>query len=643
MKSTNFNKLIFIIKILIFYLLFFKSICLNSETLNFQNNLKTNQKKFYNVEFIFGKKNNKNNFLLSGLKINLKPGWKIYWKNPGDAGLPPELNWEKVDNINNVDFLFPKPKRFNFFGIDTFGYEGEIVFPLKIYRNNSQEIIKGYLEFNAQICKKICIPIKDTIFINSDLINNQFINNTKKIMNYLSLVPFKNKEENLFFKNIFITNEKIKFIFNEKIKINNLDLIVEDDTSKILSKPIFKNINNEKIALVNIKNLYKQEFTKKLFKVTLLSDELNFYQEISLSNKTGYKNNYFYILIISFIAGIILNFMPCVLPILSLKIANFLSMKELNSTLIKKRVFYQISGIVISFLILFVVTSLLKFLGNQFMWGEQFQNQFFLLIITIIIIFFGINLMGFFEIKLPTKITHLINKFKLKKYEDFFSGFLMTVLATPCSAPFVGTAVMFALSGGYEDILFIFLFMSLGLSFPLILIFIFPNSLQFLPKSGNWLFTFKKIMGVLFLFSGFWFFSIFINNFYETKFEYIKQSSLNWRTWDIKNNSKLIEKLVYDEQIVLLDITADWCITCKYNKWFVLNNKNIIKLIDEHKIITLQMDWTKKDKYIENFILSKNRYGIPYNEIYSKKFNNGIILPELLNEKIIIDYINKAK
>ena len=184
MKSTNFNKLIFIIKILIFYLLFFKSICLNSETLNFQNNLKTNQKKFYNVEFIFGKENNKNNFLLSGLKINLKPGWKIYWKNPGDAGLPPELNWEKVDNINNVDFLFPKPKRFNFFGIDTFGYEGEIVFPLKIYRNNSQEIIKGYLEFNAQICKKICIPIKDTIFINSDLINNQFINNTKKIMNY---------------------------------------------------------------------------------------------------------------------------------------------------------------------------------------------------------------------------------------------------------------------------------------------------------------------------------------------------------------------------------------------------------------------------------------------------------------------------
>ena len=202
---------------------------------------------------------------------------------------------------------------------------------------------------------------------------------------------------------------------------------------------------------------------------------------------------------------------------------------------------------------------------------------------------------------------------------------------------------MFALSGGYEDILFIFVFMSLGLSFPLILIFIFPNSLQFLPKSGNWLFTFKKIMGALFLFSGFWVFSIFINNFYETKFEYIKQSSLNWRIWDIKNNSKLIEKLVNDEQIVLLDITADWCITCKYNKWFVLNNKNIIKLIDEHKIITLQMDWTKKDKYIENFILSKNRYGIPFNEIYSKKFNNGIILPELLNEKIIIDYINKAK
>ena len=165
MKSKNKNKLMFIIKILFFYLLFFKSFFSYSQNVNIKDSFEKNLNNIYTVEFIFGKKNDRNNFLLSGLKINLKPGWKIYWRNPGDAGLPPELNWKNIVNINKVDFLFPKPKRFNFFGIDTFGYDGEVVFPVKIFKNNEKKIIKGYLEFNAQICKKICIPIKNTIFI----------------------------------------------------------------------------------------------------------------------------------------------------------------------------------------------------------------------------------------------------------------------------------------------------------------------------------------------------------------------------------------------------------------------------------------------------------------------------------------------
>ena len=263
MKSKNYDKLKFLIKILILNLLILKPFCSYSETLNSKNNYDNNN-GFYKVEFIFAKVNKANNFLLSGLKINLKPGWKIYWKNPGDAGLPPELNWEKVSNIKNIDFLFPAPKRFNFFGIDTFGYEREVVFPIKIVRNNKNKVVKGILEFNAQICEKICIPIKNKISINSELNKSQIHNNTQKIKSYLSHVPLKNKEKNLYFKKIFISDGQIKFVFNENIKSEIMDLIVEDDTSKILPKPIFYNsINNEKIASVNIKNLYKEELDRK--------------------------------------------------------------------------------------------------------------------------------------------------------------------------------------------------------------------------------------------------------------------------------------------------------------------------------------------------------------------------------------------
>ena len=98
--------------------------------------------------------------IVLGLKVILSPGWKIYWRNPGDAGLPPEVDWKKSKNIKSLKLLFPNPKRFNFYEIETFGYENEVIFPLEIDMLDKDKSLSGILEFNAQVCSKICVPVK---------------------------------------------------------------------------------------------------------------------------------------------------------------------------------------------------------------------------------------------------------------------------------------------------------------------------------------------------------------------------------------------------------------------------------------------------------------------------------------------------
>ena len=103
----------------------------------------------------------------------------------------------------------------------------------------------------------------------------------------------------------------------------------------------------------------------------------------------------------------------------------------------------------------------------------------------------------------------------------------------------------------------------------------------------------------------------------------------------------MIQELILNNKTVFLDITADWCITCQYNKLNVLNDKDIKEVFKKNNIVLLQLDWTKKDLNIKNFLISKNRYGIPFNEIYNNKFPEGVLLPELLNKKQLINFLNQ--
>ena len=617
-----------------------------------QNTVTNENYDFVKFDILFGKIfETKPTKILIGLKANLLPEWKIYWRNPGDAGLPPEIKWEAGNNIKSMNLQFPNPKRFKFFGIETFGYENEVIFPIVIERLNKNKKISGQLLFEAQVCAEICVPVS----FNYDLskLTKNYKNNSKlsDILKYKSKVP-KNvghKDLELFSFDKF--DSKLKLTFINKLNINPYDIIVEDNKGFILEKPSYSKTGEVLNLTINFKDNKNYEF--EFLKLTFLNNENSYERIITNTSNLHNKNILNFnknkisigveIFIIALIGGFILNFMPCVLPVLSLKMVQLVNLRTVNKVIFRKKILFNILGILTSFLLLAVGTYIVKSAGEVVGWGVQFQNPSFLIFMILLTAFFGFNLLGLFNLFLPPKILNILSYRGEGFLGDFITGITLTLLATPCTAPLVGTAVGFALSGGTFEIFSILLIMGLGLSLPLILIMLFPKIISIIPKPGEWLVTFKKFMAIFLLLTSLWLINLLIK--LETKIEtnINNYSSLEIVNWDINKNFSLPNQLAAKGEIVFVDITADWCLTCQVNKALVLDTKKISEIFNSNNVKVLVLDWTKPNENIKNFLTKKGRYGIPYNEIYGPLLLNGKILSELLTIEEIQKYINKAK
>jgi len=288
---------------------------------------------------------------------------------------------------------------------------------------------------------------------------------------------------------------------------------------------------------------------------------------------------------------------------------------------------------------------------------------------------------GQFEITLPTQLSSLsfIDSSNNKYIKDFFNGFFATLMATPCSAPFVGTAITAAFTQSSAIGISIFLFMGIGMSLPYLLIASFPKLINFIPKPGQWMVYVKYLLGLLLLATFIWLLNILLNFFnyyflissiifflvlsYRQKIPFQKNivtfiilliiffsSSLKF----FQNNTIIenekdwlnffevdIDQLINNDHLVFLDITADWCATCQFNKLNVLNSELVIKLFKDNEVSLIRADWTKPNDKITIFLEKYDRFGIPFNAFFSINFPEGILLSELLSEKEMVNAINK--
>ena len=626
----------------------------------------------------------KDNFYV-GLEFNLKPGWKIYWRQPGDSGQPPKLDFTNSKNLKSYELQWPYPtKELEGANILTNVYKNNVIIPIKISVIDIRKTLYLNATLSFQVCKDICIPLETNLFLKLYSGVSEF---TDRIHNFelaLSKVPAEYQKAGI--KNILINKQSKKSLIINiesviKFPAGPLEIFLENDSDyiKILKISVLENINNNikaKIILEDDIDRYDN------LDIILVKDNLvATAEEININDAT--YDSIIFILLMAFLGGFILNFMPCVLPVLTLKLSRVISNQDGNHSSIRINFFLTSLGIIFSFVSLAFLTIFLKKVTGEIGWGIQFQQPIFLFFLIFVLIIFSLNLFNLLEINLPGKLSSNINNYiNNKKYGvAFFEGAFATLLATPCSAPFLGSAISIALSSSFYMTLGIFIVLGFGMAFPYILFIIFPSLVSILPKPGKWMVHLKYILGFGVMLTAVWlsyvciilvglkifslvilmltiFILLFTKKVIKNKYGFVLivllllsvfftykskildnySFSKNSSEW-VSYNSDLLIDYINAGNTVFIDITADWCVTCKVNKLLVLNSREFKDIATNNKLILMRGDWTKPDNQITQFLQKANRYGIPFNAIYNIEHPEGIIFSELLTITAIKDAI----
>ena len=415
-----------------------------------------------------------------GLDIHLKPGWKTYWRSPGASGYGIKIDWSASKNLQSSELYWPAPIKFESFKLIAHGYQERVIFPIRVTLKTPHAPLSITAKLDYLVCDPgNCIPQDKTVSLMVPNTQNIPLENVKEIASAIKHLPEKNNP-NLNIKSVqFIQNENAasylrlvvfhtlplvspeifvegkNHLFFDKIISINTNYNIEGETSTI-DIPIYK---NEKRNLVRLPNLIGERLT-----LTLESGEMVIEQTVSVAPPPISTQATFIMYGVALLGGFILNFMPCVLPVILLKIFSLTKYGGGSVASVRKPLFLSVLGIISSFMILALIPIFLGLFGISFGWGMQFQEPIFLVFMMLILTLFTANFWGFYEIILPESMTSLGYELSDKKGNmgHFLTGMFATLLATPCSAPYLGTAVTFALSRGPLEIILVFFFLVLA-------------------------------------------------------------------------------------------------------------------------------------------------------------------------------------
>ena len=408
------------------------------------------------------------------------------------------------------------------------------------------------------------------------------------------------------------------------------------------------------------------------------------------------------LLFFAFVGGIILNLMPCVLPVLSLKLFSLIKQAGESRGRLVALGISTTAGILVSFWALAGIVAAIKAGGGAAGWGMQFQSPGFIAFMIVILTAFAMSFFGMFEVWLPGSATTKMDAagHKAGLVGAFFTGALLVLLSTPCSAPFLGTAMGFAFTASTPVLFLFFTAAGLGLALPYLLVCAFPAVLKVFPKPGKWMVILQKVMGVLLLatvawllwivneqaggmgvalFAGFIlataFFSFCIGKFappgssfaYEVRLLVIGAIAFafTWFTWSAPQYEKILNERFearmaqqvleggwyrYSPEAVaefakagrtiFIDATADWCLTCKANEAAVLSDTDLLQKLDSAGVIRMKADWTRETPEVNELLYSMGKSGVPAYAIYPKgDKSKQVVLPELLTSGLILEAI----
>lgn len=636
--------------------------------------------------------------LSAGLHLELGEDWKTYWRSPGEVGIPPSIDWAGSENVEAVEFLWPAPERFTAFGIENFGYYDEVVFPLRIALSDPGAPVRLNADVTLLTCSTVCVPQEFTLSLSLPRASGIDTQAAALISAYAEKVPDEGAESGIRVQSAYLDPDMtaLTLAARSERSFANPDVFPELGAGTAFGKPDIRLGDRGRLLWARLPVLSAAAKLPDL-RITVTDGDraASLFTELAdaappppfaLTQVLPGMAELAWIAAIAFLGGLILNVMPCVLPVLSIKLSSAMKSRDQGLGRIRKGFAVSALGVLAFMWTLAALTIAARGLGMTVGWGLQFQNPVFLAVMFLILAVFAANLFGAFEIELPSSLqTRLARAGGGKGYTgDFATGAFAAILATPCSAPFLGTAVAFALAGRALDIAVIFTALGLGLALPYLVVAAFPAAISRLPKPGRWMLWLKVLLGLALAGTAGWLFwvligvggmtsalavlaasaglvallsfgrlaagirlsgaagmaalAIFLAGFFSAAGTPNGTPATDWAAFERGE----IPKLVSRGEIVFVDVTADWCLTCKANKALVLDRDPAQTALRAPGVTAMQADWTRPDESISRYLETFDRYGIPFNAVYGPGAPEGIVLPELLSSEGVLSALEKA-
>ncbi|MCA9404445.1 MAG: thioredoxin family protein [Candidatus Omnitrophica bacterium] len=634
-----------------------------------------------------------------GVRFTPDPGWHTYWRNPGDSGLPSSVDWQFPPGFTVEEVVWPRPHRILAGPLVTFGYDSETFLLFRI-RSPTDVFPTDEVPLTAGVkwltCQEICIPgtanFSWTLAVSdaNPAPNPRFLEYHKK---HRDQYPFHEDvnaiqayDRGPVWEIVYKPSQFVPGMEQVQFYPYEADIVDYQAVHEFTVRDGVYSVRIKKAETADEGSIRRLEgllvFDKEGYPplrpvridVALEKSEMEFGSRpiTGLSSLWG-------AMVFAFIGGLILNLMPCVLPVLSIKVLSLVEKSKHGDDKIFGSGVMFTFGVVVSFWILAGVMLGLRFAGQQIGWGFQFQSPYFIVFMAVLFFCLALNLFGLFEI--GTGLT------RVKASDNsFMNGVLATIVATPCTAPFMGSAIGYVLTKPPVYTVIVFTALGFGMAAPYLLLTKYPRFLRAVPKPGPWMAHLKQFLGfvlmavvvwlcwvlslqngalsvillmggLLILGLGCWVYAVsrkgplmlivaalislaglYTGYLAAATPEAAAEEGIVWEPYD---EEKLLAYLKTDRP-VFLDFTAAWCLSCQVNDRTVFQDKRVAARFRELDVIAVKADWTNHDPKITRAVNGYGKNSIPFYVLYPRdKVKEYMMLPELITPGIVLNALDK--
>jgi thiol:disulfide interchange protein DsbD len=637
-----------------------------------------------------------------GLYFKLEPGWHVYWKNAGDAGGPPHIHWTLPAGVTAGSMQFPAPQRLPLGPLMDFGYENEVLFPLKLEVAPTVKDSKAVVDAKVDwlVCREVCIPGKAELSTTLQLVSGKPAVVTgsgvdaelvKRLANTLpsSLPPGV--------KAVFQSTQTGFRLGVETGHRESTAAFFPADQD-ILSNPAPQKVSpTAKGFVLDLKKDANLAANPGQLNGILELSGGRAYELAALPGTVAAPAPSFEWLVLlrtsalAFLGGLLLNLMPCVFPVLFLKGLALVNSSNEEQHKLRAHGFVYAAGILGSFWVLVAVLLALRAAGATLGWGFQFQSPVFLALMAGLLFFLGLSLAGQFEIGLTLTSAGGSLASKQGYAGGFFTGVLAVVVATPCTAPFMGAAIGYALAQPAAVTFAVFTALALGLAAPYVALTLQPAWTRVLPKPGMWMEVLRQAVSVpifvtviwlawvlaqaygagvlaallasfLLLAIAGWFLgrwpakrwativaslillgAVAVSLFAPGKLAAAPETQIGlatqsrWEQW----SADAVSRYQAQGRPVFVDFTASWCLSCQVNERVALSQPEVQQAFQSANVALLKADWTRHDEAITQALAALDRSGVPAYALYTPGQSDPQMLPEVLTPSIVTDALAK--